>query len=412
MAMRTSSLLMPIKDWLRLRRNLDVAFDDERQFLQFALLDLVEQVVEGNLGIDVEFGRTFLFHSFFGNGTSRLFVGDVQDVAGFRYVVEAEDFDGQGRFRFLDPFASFVVHGTNFPEGRADDDRIADAQGALLNEDGCDRTAAFIELGFDDDTLSRAVRIGFEILYFCQDEDVFEEFVEADFLMCRNGNHDGIAAPVFTDEAVFGQLLHDVFRVGTFFIDLIDGDDDRYACRFGMVDGFNRLRHDAVVSGNDQDGNIRNLGAAGTHGCKGFVARRIHEGDLLAFVTDLVSTDVLRNAAGFVAGDIGLTDGVEETRLAVVDVTHDGDDRRTSFQGFRCIDDFFDFRRIFRRGFHGNGDAEFVGNQRSGIEVEFLVDGSMMPPMRSFFMTSPTSRPIRSAKSLTIIVSGSSTDVG
>ena len=60
----------------------------------------------------------------------------------------------------------------------------------------------------------------------------------------------------------------------------------------------------------------------------------------------------------------------------MVDVTHDGDDRRTSFQGFRCIDDFFDFRRIFRRGFHGNGDAEFVGNQRSGIEVEFLVDGS------------------------------------
>ena len=141
-----------------------------------------------------------------------------------------------------------------------------------------------------------------------------------------------------------------------------------------MVDGFNRLRHDAVVCSDDEDGNIRNLSAAGTHSRKGFVARRIHEGDLLAFVTDLVSPDVLGNAAGFVAGDIGLTDGVEKARFTVVDVTHDGDDRRTGFQGFRGIDDFFDFRRIFRRSFHGNGDAEFIGNQRGRIKVEFLVD--------------------------------------
>ena len=52
---------------------------------------------------------------------------------------------------------------------------------------------------------------------------------------------------------------------------------------------------------------------------------------------------MLSNAAGFVAGDIGLTDGVEEARLAVVDVAHDGDDRRTGLEGFRRVDDFFDF---------------------------------------------------------------------
>ena len=43
---------------------------------------------------------------------------------------------------------------------------------------------------------------------------------------------------------------------------------------------------------------------------------------------DLVGADVLRDAAGLAAGDVRLADLVEQARLAVVDVTHDGDDRR------------------------------------------------------------------------------------
>lgn len=85
---------------------------------------------------------------------------------------------------------------------------------------------------------------------------------------------------------------------------------------------------------------------------------------------------MLGNAAGFVAGDIGLADGVEEARLAVVDVAHDGDDRRTGLERFRRIDDFFDFCRIFRRRFLGDGDAKFIGNEGRRIEVQFLVDRS------------------------------------
>ncbi|HYH87208.1 MAG TPA: translation initiation factor IF-2 N-terminal domain-containing protein, partial [Pyrinomonadaceae bacterium] len=43
----------------------------------------------------------------------------------------------------------------------------------------------------------------------------------------------------------------------------------------------------------------------------------------------LVRTDVLRDAAGFAGDHVGATDRVEKLRLAVVDVTHDGHDRRT-----------------------------------------------------------------------------------
>ena len=43
---------------------------------------------------------------------------------------------------------------------------------------------------------------------------------------------------------------------------------------------------------------------------------------------DLVGADVLGDAAGLAGHDVGRADAVEQQRLAVVDVAHDGDDRR------------------------------------------------------------------------------------
>ncbi|MGC3971838.1 MAG: hypothetical protein QM775_32195 [Pirellulales bacterium] len=45
-------------------------------------------------------------------------------------------------------------------------------------------------------------------------------------------------------------------------------------------------------------------------------------------VSDLVRTDVLCDAAGLALADVGLADRVQQSGLAVVDVTHDGDHRR------------------------------------------------------------------------------------
>ena len=54
---------------------------------------------------------------------------------------------------------------------------------------------------------------------------------------------------------------------------------------------------------------------------------RVDERDGLAVVLHLVGADVLRDAAGLAGCDRGVADGVEQAGLAVVDVTHDGDDR-------------------------------------------------------------------------------------
>ena len=111
-------------------------------------------------------------------------------------------------------------------------------------------------------------------------------------------------------------------------VHLVDGHDDRNAGRLGVLDGFDRLRHDAVIGRHHQHRDIGRLGAAGTHGGERLVARGVEEGDLLAVHFDLIGADVLGDAAGFARDHIGLADRVEQRGLAVVDVAHDGHDRR------------------------------------------------------------------------------------
>ena len=100
-----------------------------------------------------------------------------------------------------------------------------------------------------------------------------EEVVEADALLGAGLDEDGVAAPLLGHEAVLGELLLDAVDVGVGLVDLVDHDDDRHAGRLGVVDGLDGLRHDAVVGGHHDGGDVGDLGAAGAHGGEGGVAR-------------------------------------------------------------------------------------------------------------------------------------------
>ena len=78
------------------------------------------------------------------------------------------------------------------------------------------------------------------------------------------------------------QIGPDPQWVGGGLVDLVDGDDDRHARGLGVIDGFDRLRHDAVVGRNHQHDDVGHLGAAGAHGGECLVARRVEEGDRIA----------------------------------------------------------------------------------------------------------------------------------
>ena len=149
----------------------------------------------------------------------------------------------------------------------------------------------------------------------------------------RDRHHDDVAAPLFGQQAAIGKLLLDALGLGVGLVDLVDGDDDGHAGGPGVVDGFEGLRHDAVVGRHHQHHDVGDLGAAGAHAGERFVAGRVDEDDLAAVHFDLVGADVLGDAAGLAAGHVGLADGVEQRGLAVVHVAHDGDHRSAGSAG-------------------------------------------------------------------------------
>ena len=143
-----------------------------------------------------------------------------------------------------------------------------------------------------------------------------------------------------------------------------------------MLDSLDGLRHDAVVGGNHEDDDVGRVRAARTHGGKGGVTGSVKEGDGAFRRLHAVSADVLGNAARFARHHFGFADVVKERGFAVVDVPHDGNDRR-------ALDDV---ARVFIGFGHDLGFevvffdedvlvSHFFGDERGGFLVKHLVNG-------------------------------------
>ena len=128
------------------------------------------------------------------------------------------------------------------------------------------------------------------------------------------------------------RLTRSSLRFG--LIDFVDGHDDGHFGGFGVVDGFLGLRHHAIVGGDDQHDDVGNFRSARTHASESFVTGRVDENDAAVIDDDFIRADVLGDSAGFATCHVGLANGVEQTGFAVVDVAHDGNDRRTRLETF------------------------------------------------------------------------------
>ena len=96
-----------------------------------------------------------------------------------------------------------------------------------------------------------------------------------------------------------------------------------------MVNRLNGLRHNTVVSSNNQNSNIRRLGAAHTHSSKCLMSRCIQECNLLSPYIYSISTDVLGNTARLSGGYITLSDCIQKRGFTVVNMAHNADNRRS-----------------------------------------------------------------------------------
>src|SRR5207245_11758675 len=126
----------------------------------------------------------------------------------------------------------------------AGDDRIADAQRAALHENGRDRAPTAVEVSLDRHTFGRALRVGPQVQRRVGGQyDGFEQLGQAGTDHRGDVDEDRVAAVLLRDQAVLGQLAANLRRVGTFLVDLVDGDDDRYAARLRVVERLEGLRH-------------------------------------------------------------------------------------------------------------------------------------------------------------------------
>ena len=141
-----------------------------------------------------------------------------------------------------------------------------------------------------------------------------------------------------------------------------------------MIDRLLRLRHDAVVSRDDEDDDVGHARAAGAHHREGFVTGRVEEHDVAVVDLHRVGADVLRDAAGFALGDAGGADRVEQRRLAVVDVAHDGDDGRARHDVGRADVLGLDLQHLLFEGLHLDVGAELARDHRCRLVVERAVD--------------------------------------
>lgn len=116
-----------------------------------------------------------------------------------------------------------------------------------------------------------------------------------------------VSSELLTDDVVSQQLPFDSLSVGLRLVALIHRHDHRHCdttqsaetqrrsfspqrgltggvltCgSLGVLNGLDRLVHDAVVSCHHQDDDVSGVGSTGSHGGEGGVTWRVQEGDLL-----------------------------------------------------------------------------------------------------------------------------------
>ena len=114
------------------------------------------------------------------------------------------------------------------------------------------------------------------------------------------------------------ELLSNAIGVRIRLVDLVDCDHDRNAGSARVFDRFDRLRHDAIVSGHNQNDYVSCFGAAGAHESERFVTGGVEKNNPPFFIRiirarhfDAVGANVLSNAARFSARYVRRANRVE-----------------------------------------------------------------------------------------------------
>ena len=109
---------------------------------------------------------------------------------------------------------------------------------------------------------------------------------------------------------------------------------------FGVINGFDSLWHNTIVSGNYQDGNIGYLCSVSSHGSKCFMTGSIQKSNFLVIDHHLISADMLGDTTCFGFHHAGLPYGIQQPGFTMVNMSHHSNYRRARFQvsGFFALE--------------------------------------------------------------------------
>ena len=160
----------------------------------------------------------------------------------------------------------------------ADQQRIAELQGAAQHQHRGDGAAALFEARLDHVAGGEPGGRRLQFEHFGLQQDAVEQLIDA-LAGARRHRHENIlAAPLLGYHAVLGELLLDLLRIGLRLVDLVERHHDRHLGRLRVLDRFDGLRHDAVVGAHHQDHDVGHLRAARAHRGERGVARGIEKG--------------------------------------------------------------------------------------------------------------------------------------
>ncbi len=157
-----------------------------------------------------------------------------------------------------------VDHGADATERLAGDDRLTDVQCSALHQHRGHRATTTVEVRLDRDTARLGVGVGTQVERSVRGQQYrLEQLVDVQPALGRDVDEHRLAAVLLGDQAVLGQLLTHLGRVGVLLVDLVDRDHDRHLSGQRVVERLDGLRHHTVVGGDHEH---RNVGDSWHHG--------------------------------------------------------------------------------------------------------------------------------------------------
>ena len=147
-----------------LYRALNISLDNDVQILQLAFLNLVEEIIQGNL-LGMDHLVALLLHTLLSNGTGLLLLQGCQLITGCWNIAETQNLYWYRRTSLLYIFATVIQHGTNLAEGSTGNNGITNTQGTGLYQYGSNRATALVQLCLNDNATGLTLRVGLQLLH-------------------------------------------------------------------------------------------------------------------------------------------------------------------------------------------------------------------------------------------------------